>query len=441
MQKLLNLGAETVALPEGYIEITDTSEDVMKALDLLGVQVKTLPDGRVVITDNSAKIRDDINRNLSRRVLDRAGTVTLNIVENIRSVFSRSTGGSTPRRATGGGIPRLAGGDRTHGGYRLPMSGPGTDRTDGILGLDAAGVPTAWVDRGEYVTNRAATGKWIRTLTAINQDDPVAVLKAMLFELPQLQNGGVLSASQIKAALSDMDNGRYVMGGFSTDATDCSGGVSAVVNTALGLPRFESRMSTVTIGSWLENKGFQPGRGDADDIVVGWYDYGGGAAGHTSIRLQDGTYIESGGNTGQGFTIGGKAGGLDGRGYTNFMHLPYDSSQDSGDGFLTGDDGARVSMGSGVSHRAEFDGIQTVSGSASGVGSTVGRSFNQPGLASNTTSTSVGSALGGSIAGQITSMAEQHGFGPQVSQILGASTNMEVFLRVTPETVEAFNKL
>ncbi|MBH5301157.1 hypothetical protein K1I36_01025 [Corynebacterium silvaticum] len=40
------------------------------------------------------------------------------------------------------------------------------------------------------------------------------------------------------------------------------------------------------------------------------------------MSLQDGTFIESGGNTGSGFTIGGKAGPLDGRGFTQWRHFP-----------------------------------------------------------------------------------------------------------------------
>lgn len=407
-------------------------------------------------------------------------------------VVTRAVGSVFSRNAEGG-LAGLAGGGTTHGGYRLPMSGPGTGRTDGILGVDQYGVPTSWVDRGEFVTNRRATEKWEDTLWAINRDDPAAVAASLGEHLQRLETGGrVLSAEEIKAELGHMNGGRYVMGGFNESSIDCSGAVSATVNTALGLPTFESRMSTVTQGQWLAAKGFQPGPGDDDDIVVGWYDYGGGANGHTAMRLQDGTYIESGGNTGQGFTIGGPAGPLEGRGFTHFMHLPYNSSRDGEGGYLTGDEGAVTSMGTRVGNvaqpRAEFHGLEKKDG-VSGAGSTFGGGFNVPGLASNASNVSIGQSMGGHGA-QAAAMAAEHGYGAQadaflntrnpfvgpgtvrstlgdplsahivglsrqleeqlgrggitaqVEDALNSSTpNWDVWLKVSPETIEAFNRL
>jgi hypothetical protein len=49
--------------------------------------------------------------------------------------------------------------------------GPGTGRSDSILGLDAeAGVPTAWVSNGEFVINQRATRKHRALVEAINAD-------------------------------------------------------------------------------------------------------------------------------------------------------------------------------------------------------------------------------------------------------------------------------
>lgn len=95
----------------------------------------------------------------------------------------------------GGQIPRLAAGDLTHGGYRLPLTGPGTHTTDGILGLDAVGIPTAWVDRGEFVTNRAATEKYLGLLQAVNADNPAAIFAEALAGVKKLAAGGTTGTS------------------------------------------------------------------------------------------------------------------------------------------------------------------------------------------------------------------------------------------------------
>ena len=64
-------------------------------------------------------------------------------------------GGRLPRKSTGG---------------RLPTTGPGTDRTDGIRGIGSDGVPTAWVDAGEWIINARSSEKHDRLLRAINDD-------------------------------------------------------------------------------------------------------------------------------------------------------------------------------------------------------------------------------------------------------------------------------
>lgn len=53
-------------------------------------------------------------------------------------------------------------------GGQLPTSGPGTDRTDGFLGISSAGVPIARVDAGEWIINGTSSGRYNRELAAIN---------------------------------------------------------------------------------------------------------------------------------------------------------------------------------------------------------------------------------------------------------------------------------
>ncbi|CAB0803432.1 hypothetical protein FRC0201_01421 [Corynebacterium diphtheriae] len=222
------------------------------------------------------------------------------------------------------------------GGGKLPVTGPGTSTVDGILGVDGAGMPVARVNAGEWVINRKSSQDYHDVLQQINAGT-----------FPRYESGGIIlrSAEQIKAAVAQLDGTPYMRGGWSPAGVDCSGGVSATVNAALGLPIFDSRMSTVTIGQWLAAKGAILGDGTLGDIRIGWWDRGGGANGHTAIQIQDGTYIESGGNTGGGFTIGRSAGPLEGRGFDQFAHF-------RGDGIgMTGDPDSHV----GASSRGNAD--------------------------------------------------------------------------------------
>ncbi|WP_063012245.1 transglycosylase SLT domain-containing protein [Nocardia nova] len=53
-------------------------------------------------------------------------------------------------------------------GGKLPTRGPGTERRDGFLAVNASGAPVARVDGGEWVINRHSSAKYDRELSAIN---------------------------------------------------------------------------------------------------------------------------------------------------------------------------------------------------------------------------------------------------------------------------------
>lgn len=91
----------------------------------------------------------------------------------------------------GGQIPALAVGG-TAGG-RLPTSGPGTDRVDGILGVDGNGIPTARVNRGEWVITERQSERFHPVLGAINRGDAAGARMA-LDALPGLASGGVVDS-------------------------------------------------------------------------------------------------------------------------------------------------------------------------------------------------------------------------------------------------------
>lgn len=419
----------------------------------------------------------------------------------VGGLFGHEYGGriGLPGFANGGEIPGLAIGGfpnaaRTVGndaGYKLPTTGPGTEQVDGFLGMDNMGRAVARVNAGEWVINNNSSDEYNRTLQGINAGNPRMILAGLATELPALEDGGRTKSAEVIEQLQPYNNGPYVMGGFSPSSMDCSGAVSAAVNTWLGLDPFDSRMSTVTEGSWLAAKGFENGRGNGNELVVGWYDYGGGANGHTAMMLPDGTFIESGGNTGQGFTIGGAAGPLDGRGFTNFMYLP-----GSDDGELTGDGGVTINGNGTDLSISDFGGASSGGGGKRASHKSVsapapGQMFDAPGLASNVPGATVGGGLSSgqraqayaygqqaglskaqidgaldfanpfvgqqsfrqemgepaakqviSIAKQLESAIGRGGIAAQVESALDAKTpNWDVWLRVNDETLDAFNAL
>lgn len=400
-------------------------------------------------------------------------------------------GGRIPNFYEGGQLPGLAIGGNS--GYRLPGTGPGTNIVDGFMGVTDDGFPIARVNRNEWVINDKSSEQYNGTLAAINAGNTRAIMANLANELPAFADGGRTKSEEVISQLSGFNNGPYVLGGFSPSAFDCSGAVAATVNAWLGLDPFDSRMSTVNEGAWLAAKGFKSGRGNGNELVVGWYDYGGGANGHTALMLPDGTFIESGGNTGQGFTIGGAAGPLDGRGFTNFMYLP--GSGDDSAGGLTGDLGETDGYGTDIGDIADFGGAAGGGGKRAShkavSAPTAGKMFDAPGLASNVPSATVGGSLSGahkaqayaygrqaglsnaqidqamnfvnpfvgqqsfrqelgepaskqiiSIARQLEDAIGKGGIAAQVEAALDAKTpNWDVWLRVNDETIEAFNAL
>ena len=101
---------------------------------------------------------------------------------------------------------------------------------------------------------------------------------------------------------------------------DCSGAVSAVANFATGRDPFGSRFATGNEGEELAARGFQPGRGPAGSLQVGWFN-GGPYGGHTALTLPNGTNFEMGGGRGNG-QYGGPAAGASDPQFTDHAHLP-----------------------------------------------------------------------------------------------------------------------
>jgi len=149
---------------------------------------------------------------------------------------------------------------------------------------------------------------------------PNGVVAAPGTPATQLQQG--YTTPHAAYSLAALMNGRtkYKMGGFSPAEIDCSGMVSAVVNSYLGQNPFGERMNTVIEGDWLAKRGFVSGRGPEGSLRVGWYDQGGGENGHTAVTLPDGTNVES--SSGVGVRMGGGAIGANADLFDHQMWLP-----------------------------------------------------------------------------------------------------------------------
>lgn len=248
---LQGIGIEAERTKDGYVHIENPdAPECIASLEELNLKTTTLEDGRVVIDSNDPEVQarleelgmgyKDMNGefHLSDNILDVQqkndalnGTQTNgdhNVRDNVNSetkpnidsLNNRNTssthtvyiteigaGGYNQVKSQGysdaeawmlmdgyrdgGQIPALAVGG-TAGG-RLPTSGPGTDRVDGILGVDGNGIPTARVNRGEWVITERQSERFHPVLGAINRGDAAGARMA-LDALPGLASGGVVDS-------------------------------------------------------------------------------------------------------------------------------------------------------------------------------------------------------------------------------------------------------
>ncbi|MDI9903807.1 tape measure protein [Rhodococcus sp. IEGM 1409] len=235
-------------------------------------------------------------------------------VDIMQNIYSQPAGPAMPTSLEGM-YPGIGGGytgmrvPGYEGGGKLPTTGPGTHRVDGILGVDSRGIPTARVNRGEWVINDHSSEKYDRELAAINA--------GVFPKLPGYEAGGVVGSRDLTnfvtgrvAGVKPLTGDPYVFGGINWG--DCSAAMSAIARFAVGLAPFAARFATASMGAALAGMGFQSGRGGAGDLRFGWYN-GGPGGGHTAGTLPDGTNVEMGGSYG-----GGMVGGAVGSNHSSF---------------------------------------------------------------------------------------------------------------------------
>jgi TP901 family phage tail tape measure protein len=168
----------------GQFGITGDEADTL-ARKALGIPKETPIDSWV---NDQASAKLDAIKGRADALDGKQVTTTVTTIEHtIRRIETQVLGGGSaddpsmtaldPRgRATGGRLPGFA------FGGQLPMTGPGTDRRDGFLGISSAGVPLARVDAGEWIINRGSSDRYNRELSAINA--------GTFPKLPGYANGG-----------------------------------------------------------------------------------------------------------------------------------------------------------------------------------------------------------------------------------------------------------
>lgn len=313
IQQMEQLGIVTRDPKTGVVEIND---DAVTASDsrvaALQDRVRQGADGEARMSDNSLQVQSNIRGNLDNLTTYGKHVQTW---EEHRITYWESRGQSA---RTQGPVPIANADGNIFNTVTAFANGGVTERHEAQIA--PAGAWRVWAEEetgGEAYIPLAATKR--SRSTGILAEVAQRFGYGLTPQVEAFADGGI--SETIKAGSRFMDGTPYIFGGWSRAGTDCSGAVAGAINTGLGLNFFDSRMATPNEGQWLAAKGFVEGRGDGNSVVAGWYN-GGPGGGHTALGLPDGTFIESGGNTGGGFTIGRGAGPLDGRGFTNFMHLP-----------------------------------------------------------------------------------------------------------------------
>ncbi|MDU0478394.1 phage tail tape measure protein [Staphylococcus chromogenes] len=328
--------------------------DLDKALFDAGIRLSE--DQLALLSAMLAKPTADVNNeplkagvNQSKGYLDslKDKTVTITTIEN-RVSYWQSQGYSASEaatiqgpvpigHATGGRLPAYAVGKR-HPGYRLPGSGPGTEVTDGFVGIDSTGQAIARLDAKEWVINGESSEKYNRELAAINA--------GTFPKLPGYAEGGragvtpdellrFFKGEEVRGqrASRSLEMANYVWAGSNWG--DCSSTQGQGALFAAGLPATNGRfMSTADADQKLSSIGFLDGIGSGPRLAIGWFN-GGAWGGHASgsIYFGDGskTNVEMGGARGNG-QIGGGAVGADHSQHTNRRHLPLASGSGTADG-------------------------------------------------------------------------------------------------------------
>ncbi|MGV0109839.1 phage tail tape measure protein [Arthrobacter sp. CP30] len=168
--------AAALNIPESEAIASFMSSAARNEADNTTSAILGIPAGASVTSFMDAYARD-----MAYQTRDAVNSIPTNKVVTITTRNERVGVGQNGLNAFGGRLPAH------YDGGRLPTTGPGTERQDGILGISSmTGAPTTWVDAGEHITRRSMTEKHSGLLWAIHRDDP------RLSALPAFADGGRL---------------------------------------------------------------------------------------------------------------------------------------------------------------------------------------------------------------------------------------------------------
>lgn len=339
----LGIAIDKVTVGEKTIHVNALTEEQQKKLRDLGNTVQQLPDGTFKITLDDAQAKAQIQQ-ITTAPYEAQVKIKWDFDQiNVEARRALNPGSGDYTTITGGHV-----GGRTSGG-RLPSTGPGTERTDGILGMHTAtGAPISWLDGGEWIINRRSSTEYNGELAAINAGT------FPKHRLPGYETGGVIDERPQKATIgpdgnivypSQAGKGKQSPIGRSAELInfarsldgkpyggnfDCSGVISQAANVAVGLPPNSGRMATSNEGQWLSALGWLPGTGTAGSFRVGWInDPNMAAGGHTAGTLPNNVNFESGGATSK-VMYGGQAIGANHPMFIDHAYLVMDSSAGTG---------------------------------------------------------------------------------------------------------------
>lgn len=307
----LGLTADAVnQLPDGHVEITDSTPENMARLEALGIETRKDKTGRVLINDADVdRARGRVNE-LNNIKTESRHTVIIGTVN--RGGNDASTAGITVgQHYADGGIRSFA------DGGTLPNSAV-IQQPKGKRGLvqwaeaetgGEAFIPLAPAKRNRSLSIWQEVGKRLGVRDGVDGD--------MGGLLRQFANGGIMASGLIDLA-KGVEGKPYVWGGVQYG--DCSGAVSSLANYVSGRAPFGSRFATGNQREALRERGFVSGRGGAGDLKIGWYN-GGPYGGHTSATLPNGVNFEMGGARGNG-QYGGQAVGSNWSQYTDHAYFP-----------------------------------------------------------------------------------------------------------------------
>ncbi|WP_032405184.1 phage tail tape measure protein [Rhodococcoides fascians] len=310
---------ELTAVPDGKdIVIESNTPEQTEALEKLGLKVTEMPDGKFRVTSNTDEGQKAIDA-FVRANNDKNIQMFVDLRQRQIGYWQSRGVSEADAPLMQGPVPVVPNADGNVYESHDPQIGDG--RTARVWNEPET--------QGEsYIPHAPSKRSRAEKILAVTAE------KFGLGLVRSFADGGIIDREGLDASMAwakSVDPARYGMGGFSSDVLDCSGAVSGAINKALGLDAFDSRMSTVNEGEWLQAKGAILGRGPAGTLRVGWWDEGGGANGHTALTYPDDTNFESNGS--EGVVVGGPT-GADDPSFTNQAWFPLsgDLGRESGSG-------------------------------------------------------------------------------------------------------------